>query len=603
MKPFWRAVGLLSVAGGVALAVGCNGCGPSGGTKGTGPGGGTAAADPWPKFASVVRNNPDPKATRGAVAELTAGLVNAAPADRPTAADPQYLTAVATSLQLTDAEKKALAGSEYTARDANHLSECLYLSDVAAGLGVTAADPPAVRADAAFRFVVRQVVLAPAVFLPKRALLPPVPPSFVLSRGSGTGHERAITFMALCRQFDLDTYLIGGPDAAGQTWAHRGTAAADQAPKGPFWAVGVRTPDGVLLFDPWRGEAVPGKTAGRPISLAELKADPNACPWMADKTSPWDVTKDAIAASVLYLSAPLSAIAPRTGKMQEKLKDVAGVRLAVDWTAAVKATEDAAGMVEVKGWNPPADQFTPVRVLASFLPTEQGGADSTPEQNFDSRFYQYNYARLPIDRVLRPPVALGNQDASQALSRMAAAMYQEAFLAAPSPRERLQRGQYNVAVADLVKRRDNFAQVLRGPNASEDEGMREWYRSLSGVFNRVTQAQGTADEAAARDAVEKFLRNSGGPLSRAVGGMVAEAGVGEAAYLLALSAHEQAEAAEATAVRQGSADARKAAKDLWQKAVNGWKRYSQYAATQDESFPGRKANAESLAARAEKLAK
>ncbi len=598
-----RSAGLLLVAGGVAFAVGCSGCGPGAGPKATSTSGTVAATDPWPKFVSAVRNNPDPKAARAAVAELTAGLTNAAPADRPTVADPEYVATVTAALKLTDAEKRYVAGSEFTPLDANHLSECLYLTDVAAGLGVVSADPPAERADAAFRFVVRQLVLAPSVYVRTGNMLPPVPPTFVLGRGSGTGLERAVTFIALCRQLDLDAYLIGPPQAADQPWTHQGTAAADQPPNGPFWAVGVRAKEGVLLFDPWRGEAVPGKAVGRPITLAELKADSSACPWMADKAKPW-VTADAIKEGGLFLSPPLAALSPRMARLQEKLKDGVGVQLAVDWPAAVKAAEAASGDAKAWGWNPPNDKFTPVRALGSFLSLEQGGLDPTPPQKVESVFFQYDYARLPIDRLQRPPVALGNRNAKEALSAMAAVTYREAFLAAPSPRERIQRGQYNAAVGHLLNQQDVFTTQLRG-SAADDEALKEWYSNLSGVFNRVTQAQGTADEAAARAGVDKFLQTSGRYVLRAIGGMIADAVVGEIGYLLALAAHEQAEAAEAVAVRVeregGGVDARKAAKEQWTKAANGWRRYAPYADAQEVSFPGRKAAADALAARADKL--
>ncbi len=601
MKLSLRSAGLLLVAGGVSLVAGCAGCG-----TGVGPQATTAAtrttvaADPWPKFAAAVRNNPDPKATRAAVAELTAGLTDAAPEDRPKAADPEYVAAVAAALKLTDAEKRFVAGSEFTPLDANHLSECLYLSDVAAGLGVGTSDPPAARADAAFRFVVRQVVLAASVL--RNSLLPPMPPTFVLGRGSGTGLERAATFIALCRQLDLDAYLIGPPQAADQPWTAQGTAGKGQPPRGPFWAVGVRANDGVLLFDPWRGEAVPGKAAGRPITLAELKADSSACPWTTDKAKPWDVTADLIKESGLFLSPPLSALAPRMTRLQEKVKDSVGVRLAVDWPAAVKAAEGAGGG-KVWGWNPPADPFTPVRALGSFLPLEQGGLDPTPPQKLESVFLQYNLARLPIDRLFRQPPGLGNKRAQDDLSGWAANAYRDAFLVSPNSRERLQRGQYNAAVADLVRRRDDFTKLLG--NTTPDESMREWYSSLATVYNRVTQAQTPADEAAARDTADKFIRNSGRQVERAVGGMIAEAGVGEASYLLALAAHEQAEAADAAAARAeregGGADARKAAKEQWTRAANGWRRYAPYADAQDASFPGRKATADALTARADTL--
>lgn len=599
MKLPLRSAGLLAVAVGVAFTVGCSGCGTADPNKTTGTSGKAVAADPWPRFVAAVRKNPDPKAARAAVAELTGGLTNAPPSDKPKT-DPAAVDAAAAALKLTDAEKRYIAGGEYTPLDANHLSECLYLADIVAGLGVTPADPPPVRADAAFRFVCREVVLAPSLF--GQTLLPPVPPTFVLSRGSGSGLERAFTFVALCRQLDLDAYLIGPPSAADQSWTHRGTAADNQPPKGPFWAVGVRTPGGVLLFDPWRGEPVPGKAADRPITLAELKADPSACPWTADKAKPWDVTADQIKEGGLFLSPPLPSLAPRMATMQEKLRDGVGVQLATDWAAAVRAADGA----PVAGWNPKGDRFTPVRVLGSFLPLDQGGLDATPEK--DSLFSQYDIARVPVDRLQLVPVGV-NDSAKGALAAVAAGVYREAFLTTPTPRERIQRGQYNVAVEQMVKRRDEFEKQLRSaPAGGEPEELKEWYKALNAVFNRLNQAQGGVNEQAAREEVDRFLRSSDRFLRQAVGGMMAEVGVGEARYLLALAIHEQAEALEAAAVRaererNGTAEARAAAREQWAKAENGWKRYAEYAAAQAASFPGRKQNADALAARAAKLAK
>ncbi len=597
MKLLSRSAVCGLVLGGVLVVGG--GCGPSANTGSSSTGSNTAAANPWPKFASAVRATPDPKGVRSAAAELTAGLSNA-PADaRPKAADPAALDAVAAALKLTDAEKKTLAGGELSPLDANYLGECLYLSDAAAGLGVTAADPAGVRADAAFRFVCRQVVLAPAAI--GQVLLPPVPPSFVLSRGSGTGLERAVAFVALCRQLDLDAYYLGPPAAAGRGWMHQGPAAPGQPPKGPFWGVGVQTADGVLVFDPWRGEAVPGKVASRPVTLAELKADPSACPWVSDKGKAWDVTADDIKEGGLFLSPPLPALSPRMLFVQQRLKEAVGVRLAVDWAAAVKAAEGAAGGAPVGGWNPAGDPFSPVRALGSFLPKEQGGLDPTPEK--DSLFTRYNAARLPMDRIQATPPEVTNRTAESRLRQASAATYGDAFLVPPTPREKIQRGQYNVAVSELVKRRDDFNRLLSG----REDDLTEWYKSLSAAYDRYTAAQGTPGEAVAREEAEKFLRG-GGQFQRAVGGMIAEVGVGEVNYLLALAAHEQAEAAEATAARAerekaGAAEARVAAKAEWAKASRGWKRYAEYADAQAASFPGRKENADALAARADKLAK
>jgi hypothetical protein len=411
-----------------------------------------------------------------------------------------------------------------------------------------------------------------------------------------------MAFVALCRQLDLDAYFVGPPAAADRPWTHPGPAPTGQPPKGPFWAVGVRSTDGVLVYDPWRGAAVPGKAAGRPATLAELRADPTVCPWLADKTAPWDVTADDIKQSGLFLSPPLSALSPRMGRMQDKLKDAVGVRVAVDWPAAVRAAEAVAGGAPVGGWNPTGDKFTPVRVLASFLPLEQGGQDASPAS--DAIASQYERARLPIDRLLRTPLAVTNGEAQQTLLGLAVMSFGNAFLIAPGPREKIQRGQYNAAVEHLVKRRDEFDRLRRGQGGANAEPLDPFYAELNAKFNDATRKRGTAEAATAREEADKFVRASGRQIDRVVGGMVAESGMAEATYLLALAAHEQAEAAEAAAARDGaSGDARKAAKQQWAKAANAWRKYAEFADGQSASFPGRKANADALTARAEQLAK
>lgn len=613
MKKWNLRLSPLAVVAFLAALTPC-GCGPSDGTRATSTGGEKAVADPWPKFVAAVRNNPDPKATRGAVGDLSAGMASLTPSEPPKAADLDALTA---ALNLTDAERKLLTGSEYPPLDANYLSECLYLFDAAAALGVAASDPVPERAGAAFRFVCRQVVLNPwragdpnDPTAPLRDL-PPVPPAFVLNRLSGSGLERAVVFVALCRQLDLDAYLIGPPEATTRTWAH--PAGEGQPAKGPFWAVGVRSEQGVLLYDPWRGEAVPsGKATDRPATLAELRADPSVCPWLTDKAKPWGVSADEIKASGLFLAPPLQALSPRMALMHDKLAADVGVRVAVDWAAAVRTAENASGGAPVAGWSPKGDPFSPVRALAHFMPTDQGGLASPSDRGFV--FGPYLASLLPQDKVGQPPVEVINLEAQSELRKLASAMFFNALLVPPTPREQIQRGQYNEATKLLVERSDRFFElnerIKGGPGGGES--LKGWFDELNTRFDAVSRARGTPAEAAQREEAGKFLKDTARQVERVIGGMVGEVAMGEVTYLLALAAHEQAEAAELTAVRTArdpaarpgaAADARGKAKSAWGAAVSGWRRFASHADAQMISFPGRKENAVALYSRAEKLAK
>lgn len=598
------AVGLLLA---VLLSFTPAGCGPSDTPRAKTTAAGGEAADPWPKFVAAVRNNPDPKATRGAVADLSAGLASTT-TDQPGPAD---LDAIAKGLNLTDAERKQLAGGEYTQRDANHLSECFYLFDAASALGVAVTDPVPVRAAAAFRFVCRQVVLR-AVVVDQYGPLPPVPPAFVLNHLSGSGLERALVFVALCRQLDLDAYLIGPPEAAARTWTHP-AVGQEQPPKGPFWAVGVRDAGGVLLYDPWRGEPVPtAKAANRPATLAELRADPSACPWLADKEKAWGVTADEVKASGLFLSPPLESLSPRMALLQGKVKAEVGVQVAVDWAAAVRTAEGAAAGAPVGGWNPKGDPTSPVRALARFLPADQGGLDATADGS--SLFVRYQLSMLPTDK-LSPPVEVINGEAKRQLHLMAAGMFANALLVPPTPREKIQRGQHIEATRELVGHRDRFANILDQIAATPPgaDPLTGWYAELDAVYDKVSRARvAGANEAELREEALKFLKDSGKQVERVLGGMVAEAGVGETTYLLALTAHEQAEAAEVAVERAAhdpatppaaAAEARRKARAAWGNVVTAWKRFAAHADAQANNFPGRKENAAALLARAEALAK
>jgi hypothetical protein len=116
-----------------------------------------------------------------------------------------------------------------------------------------------------------------------------LPPTAVLRRGSGSGLERMYVFLALLQQLDLD----GLPDRPAERRpapARVAVPTADKkglvtgAPRGPFWAAGVRVGADVKLFDPWRG-------ARDPVHLNQLRADPGAAKgWFADPANVGGVT-------------------------------------------------------------------------------------------------------------------------------------------------------------------------------------------------------------------------------------------------------------------------------------------------------------------------
>ena len=80
---------------------------------------------------------------------------------------------------------------------------------------------------------------------------------------------KPIVFLALLQQMNLDACLIGPPDAGTKEAVQPFAPNSSPVPRGPFWAVGVRTDNDVLLFDPWRGKAFPEP-------LSKLKSNPDS---------------------------------------------------------------------------------------------------------------------------------------------------------------------------------------------------------------------------------------------------------------------------------------------------------------------------------------
>jgi hypothetical protein len=600
-------VAVVVLVGVAALLVLPVGCGGGGGSKATAK---IAAKteDPWPKFVTALIDDTDPQTCRQLISELNNGLAVGQAGERPRPAGPEESAAVAAALNLTDGERAAFAQAEYSSGDGNHLAECFYLRDAARSLGVSAADPAAVQATVAFRWLCRQVVLNPWIFPEAQGptAQPPVPPVFVLRRGSGSGLERAYTFLALCRQLDLDAYLIGR-NAADRTWAYQLPGRSNEYPKGPFWAVGVRDGSEILLYDPWRGEPLPGRTPDRPATLAEVRKDPTAvAAWRDDKQTPWDVAAEDLTGSDVYLSVPLSALAPRMGTLAGQMKGVLDGRVAVDWPAAVKAAEAASGGAAVKGWNPRTDRTTPVRGLNWFLPVAQGGLDDT--QEVQAQHTKYLVGLIPRNRLIALPGELAAPEARDRLSALSFGNYAAAFQTQPSPREKMQRGRHFEATKQLVEARDRFRRAV-GQQPAGGETIERWVQEANRLYAELSKARVADDKTFAVPArerdVEQFWKNTQGPVELILATMIGRPGVAEATYLLALSFHERAEKAEvelnrawAKTDKQAIGAAHSLAREEWEKAADWWAKYEEFRDEQDASYPDRAAHAKKLAARA-----
>ena len=573
--------------------------------------------DPWLRVAPVLRQDSDVTTCRRVLSELNQGLASA-PVDSQRKLSDADAAFAQRALNLSDAEVKEIRSVGYTALDPNHLEEALYLRDIARSLDI-AKLPIADRAQAVFQWVCRQVVLHPwATTLDTKTVQPnpPVPPSFVLRRGSGSGLERMLVFAALCQQLELEAYLIGPAEAAGQPMLYQVPGKLAEFPRGPFWAVGVRDRADILLFDPWKELAYPGKN-GRPATLADVRANPrDMAVWLDDKASAWPVTAEDLKKGEVFLVASLSGATPRNKTLEEKLSAELGVKLHINLADAKKTAEIAAKEIPVHFYSPAAEPYSPTRALSSILPTNEGGT-STQELGV---FALYKLDQIPKGELLKIPAGLDLKEPKERLVAKPVAIFAGAFLSPPTPREKIQRGQFVEVTQNLVKLREFFNDAdtrQKGVDSSANVTVKDWINQTNILYSRFYSAN-PADQPQFRAQIEEFWKQSSPLLEGVLNSAIAQPGLAESTFLLAMAKHEQAERAHSRALRLATAvepdPAKKAASDkaalsakvsagdAWVEAYDWWGRYDPYLDAQNTYYPGRAAMAKRLTARSKQFA-
>jgi hypothetical protein len=580
----------------VAVALSGGGCSKPP-TTATGTPDDAPKGDPWQTASLRLKKQTDLLTTKTALAGLTADVGAREGAKLPALSD-EALAALAALVPLSPADREEIRAGAFSPFDPAYLADCFYLRDAARSLAL-AGLPPEHQADLAFAWVCRQVYLQPWVRQVPEGFEPTaLPPTAVLRRGYGSGLERMYVFLALLQQLELDGCLVGPPDAGALRARQSGPPLKYPylprftVPRGPFWAVGVRVGNDVRLFDPWRGAAVPA-------TLNQLRANPDALKgWFEDKANLSGATPDDAKKATAFLAVPVSALSPRMAAFEARLKGELGVKVAFD-QKALEAKRAAFPDPKPAFWNPPDDPFAYGRAARSYLPTELGGADPTPEPG--ARLYEASLR----DQIHIPPKALevpGLRDAAaDRLVNAARNRLALAFVEPPNPRERIQRGQFQDAARDVVARQEEFAaglDRLRGADAIQQ--MNEWIERANQLYDALGAARLDRDrprEAEAQAALDAHWRQGGALLI--VDRASAEVGRAEAALLLALCKHEQAERLQTRLERAGPDPGRLRADalDAWKTAHAAWLTYEQLAAAQS-AFPGRAAHARTLAARA-----
>ncbi len=570
----------------------------------------SSKVNPWATVVAALRDLNDAKTCRKALADLNAELGANPSVEQATRLTSTELADVATAFRLSKAEQGDLAQPEYTQLDAAYLSDVLFLSAAIQASGLKPADEPLVKADILFRMVCRHLLLSTKV-------LPTAPPSSLLLRGTGRGMDRAKIFVAACQAIGLEAYFVGLA-ASDRASTYTPEPKPDVAPKGPFWAVAVRDGSNYYLYDPWRGEPLPGPTPDRPATLAEVKANPERQPWSSDKVNPWDVSTNELRSSELYFSVPLSGLAPRMILLQEKVERDHGVKLYFDWKSISQSTT---GGTAILPWNVPNDPFSPVRLLKTYLPVSQGGSaiDLGGQSELGS---QFTVSRIPLKMLGALPPELPRV-VTDRLTGQALSIYDQVFLASPSSREQLLRGELLEATKALVQRQDRFeaADIRRKANsAMQSPLMKSWLESVNVASENLRVAnlpENAANLPTATAKLNQLFKELPQNYSQLLDEVLAPVGLSEVGVQLATVSHERAETAEVTAARlariaaassgdqlkqDAAAKATATAKKEWQAAAAAWARLNDLIPTLDDTASGRSAHVQNLKKRAESFA-
>ena len=445
--------------------------------------------DPWEAAGKRLRKETDFNACKSVLGSLNHELTTGEKADKPAALAKSDEDALAGVVPLHASDRDEIRAAAFSAHDPVYLAECLYLRDAARSLAVPGLSNEQL-ADLGFAWVCRQVMLDPWLvdIEPGVQMGTAIPTAQILRRGSGSGLERMYVFLALLQQMGLDGCLLGPPGMAG-TFAGYVAFTPDKktvltgSPRGPFWAVGVRVERdkkaAVKLYDPWRGEAFPA-------TLGELRAKPDSYKtWFEDRAAVSGMTSGDAKGAVVYLAVPVNSLAPRLAMLERKLKQTVDVKLAINPAELRDRFPDP----KPTFWNPPEDRFAYGRVARAFMPTDQGGEADRYDPR--GRVLHDNYLRslLPSAERVLPADLLQNQavieNIKPRIEEMVKNSYAFAFLQPPTPREQIQRGQFQDAARALIERQDVFSKrLLRVRNTEQaDKRMRDWVDTAKRLYS------------------------------------------------------------------------------------------------------------------------
>jgi hypothetical protein len=508
-------------------------------------------------------------------------------------------------------ELREVESNRFSPIDAHYLDFCFQLRDAARALrsgerGRDAQNGLAL-ARQAFAWAMREVS-----YDPNSGELSP--PEFALRLGLGGPRERALVFLALLRQLDLDGCVLAYTGKAGPV----------------YWLCGALLPgkggSELYLFDPRLGLPIPGLDGGV-ATLAQLRKQPQLLERLnVGEDYKYDVTPEQAQKAEVYLVFPLSALSARMRFLEEEV--FAGhdrVNLALRPERVLERFR-AAGVGPVHVWNergqPGAEPpLTPTRVLRLSLPPQEGGAGQRAAKDGTTnpaamRYARYLHRLVPwfaIELALHEmgiDVDLG-PIAEAPLQALIAELFQ---IYVQAPRQQIVRGRFDDAARRLVRLEKVLEeyQDAQPDEATFKEKLRQWSAGIKQAFReggeplvRKLLLEEDPFYQTLRSAEEMPIDRQKQPRKGFLGVLIFRAAGDvlrkEIAYLKGLRWQEKAERAqgrlsEEPAAKAGGSQTRtsREAADAWNNAKESWVQYEGKVALTPAALEGRVAEARAL---------
>jgi len=270
--------------------------------------------------------------------------------------------------QLDNEELAELDAAVFRQLDAYYLQSCFLFRDAGRFLEVPNATPQD-QARLCFDWVMRRVQL-------HEQIDEGLPADFVLRRGFGSGLDRAIVFLALLRQFQIEGCVLALPDEPTNPILVGALLTQDQKPN-------------LYLFDPRLGQPIAGPDKKGIATLADVRAHP-------ELLKPSSIVPEALSKMETYQVGPLEGLSARMRYLNDLLAFQDKVILFQDALALQRDLAKVTGREALVSNLPPAPRGqSPTRALRLFFSKAEGGIDKR------DRYQRFQAKQIPWPGILQ----------------------------------------------------------------------------------------------------------------------------------------------------------------------------------------------------------